>query len=39
MKLQQDKKLHNIVLADSTTIKIHRQGGGLKGSFKVEKEA
>ena len=39
IKLQQDKKLHmNIVLADSTTIKIHRHGGGLKGGFKVEGE-
>lgn len=34
MKLQQDKKLQmNIVLTDSTTIKIHRHGGGLKGEF------
>jgi len=40
MKLQQDKKLQmNIVLADSTTIKIHRHGGGLKGGSKVEAEA
>jgi transposase len=40
IKLQQDKKLHmNIVLADSTTIKIHRHGGGLKGGFKAEGEA
>jgi transposase len=39
MKLQQDKKLKmNIVLADSTTIKIHRHGGGLKGGSKVEGE-
>lgn len=39
MKLQQGKKLHmNIVLADSTTIKIHRQGGGLKGGTKAEEE-
>jgi transposase len=40
MRLQQSKKVHmNIVLADSTTIKIHRQGGGLKGGYKVEEEA
>ena len=40
IKLQQDKKLQmNIVLADSTTIKIHRHGGGLKGGSKVEAEA
>jgi len=39
MKLQQDKKMHmNVVLADSTTIKIHRQGGGLKGGTKVVEE-
>ncbi len=39
IKLQQDKKLHmNIVLADSTTIKIHRHGGGLKGGSKAEEE-
>jgi len=31
IRLQQDKKLKmNIVLADSTTIKIHRHGGGFK---------
>jgi len=40
IRLQQDKKLQmNIVLADSTTIKIHRHGGGLKGGFKAEGEA
>ena len=40
IKLQQDKKLQmNVVLADSTTIKIHRHGGGLKGGFKAEGEA
>ena len=39
IKLQQDKSLRmNIVLADSTTIKIHRHGGGLKGGFKAEGE-
>ena len=40
MKLQQDKKLQmNIVLSDSTTVKIHRHGGGLKGGSKVGVEA
>jgi len=40
MKLQQDKKLQmNIVLADSSTFKIHRHGGGLKGGSKAEEEA
>lgn len=39
IKLQQDKRLYmNIVLADSTTIKIHRHGGGLKGGSKAEEE-
>jgi transposase len=39
-KLQQNKKLKmNIVLADSTTIKIHRHGGGLKGGSKAGAEA
>lgn len=39
IKLQQTKKLRmNIVLADSTTIKIHRHGGGLKGGNKPEEE-
>jgi len=38
-KLQQDKKLHmNIVLADSTTIKMHRHGGGLKGGIRTKEE-
>lgn len=37
LKLQQDKKLQlNIVLADSTTIKMHRHGGGLKGGSKAK---
>ena len=32
MKLQQQKKLTmNVVLGDSTTMKIHRHGGGAKG--------
>jgi len=39
IKLQQDKKIQmNIVLADSTTIKVHRHGGGLKGGFKAQDE-
>lgn len=39
IKLLQNKKLRiNIVLADSTTIKIHRHGGGLKGGTKAEVE-
>jgi hypothetical protein len=28
----------NIILADCTTIKVHRHGGGLKGGFKVQDE-
>ncbi len=36
-KLQQDKLITmNVVLADSTTFKVHRHGGGLKGGFKVK---
>ena len=36
LKLQQDKKLTmNVVMADSTTFKMHRHGGGLKGGSKV----
>jgi transposase len=36
-KLQQDKKITmNIVMADSTTIKFHRHGGGLKGGSKAK---
>ena len=32
IKLQQQKKMKlNIVLADSTTFKVHRHGGGQKG--------
>lgn len=35
-KLQQDKKVTmNIVMADSTTFKVHRHGGGLKGGSKA----
>lgn len=38
-KLQQDKKITmNVVMADSTTIKFHRHGGGLKGGSKVRGE-
>jgi len=34
-KLQQDRRITmNVVLADSTTFKVHRHGGGLKGGFK-----
>ena len=37
LKLQQDKRATvDIIMADSTTFKIHRQGGGIKGGFKVE---
>jgi transposase len=36
LKLQQDRKITmNIVMADSTTIKVHRHGGGLKGGSKA----
>jgi len=36
-RLQQRKKLTmNIVLADSTTFKVHRHGGGQKGGTTVE---
>jgi len=32
MQLQKDKKVRmRIVLGDSTTFKVHRHGGGLKG--------
>lgn len=38
--LQQDKRITmNVVMADSTTIKLHRHGGGLKGGSKVRGEA
>jgi transposase len=34
--LQQHRRIRmNIVLVDSTTIKVHRHGGGLKGGFKA----
>ena len=40
ISLQQNKKLQlNIVLTDSTTVKFHRHGGGLKGGSKAEEEA
>lgn len=36
LKLQQDKKITmNIILADSSTFKVHRHGGGLKGGSKA----
>jgi transposase len=39
LKLQQDRKIKmNIILADSTTIKVHRHGGGLKGGFKAKEK-
>lgn len=28
----------NVVMADSTTMKVHRHGGGLKGGFKLREE-
>jgi transposase len=28
----------NVVMADSTTMKVHRHGGGLKGGFKLKEE-
>jgi len=37
LKLQQDKKATvDVVLVGSTTFKIHRQGGGVKGGFKAK---
>jgi putative transposase len=37
--LQQNKRLKmNVILADSTTFKVHRHGGGLKGGSKVRAE-
>lgn len=37
IKLQQDKKLvMNVVMADSTTVKVHRHGGGQKGGTALE---
>jgi transposase len=36
LQLQQHKKITlNIVLADSTTVKVHRHGGGLKGGSRA----
>jgi transposase len=38
-KLQQDRRITmNVVLADSTTFKVHRHGGGLKGGFKAKEQ-
>jgi transposase len=35
--LQKDKKLSlHVVMADSTTFKVHRHGGGLKGGSKAK---
>ncbi len=28
----------NVVMADSTTMKVHRHGGGLKGGFKLREK-
>ena len=37
LQLQQQKKITlNIVLGDSTTVKVHRHGGGLKGGSKAK---
>ena len=37
LQLQQDKKLTmRVVMADSTTIKVHRHGGGQKGGTALE---
>ena len=37
LKLQSNKKLTlHIVLGDSTTFKVHRHGGGLKGGSKLK---
>ena len=39
LTLQQNKKLTmNVLMIDSTTFKMHRQGGGLKGGSKAEEE-
>ena len=39
LELQQLKKITmNIVLVDSTTMKVHRHGGGLKGGFRVREK-
>lgn len=40
MILQKDKDIKmRLVMSDSTTIKYHRHGGGLKGGLKAEVEA
>jgi transposase len=40
MILQQGKKITmNIVISDSSTFKMHRHGGGLKGGSKVKAKA
>ncbi len=40
MTLQQTKQLTmDMVMSDSTSIPLHRHGGGLKGSNKVRVEA
>ena len=37
MVLQKDRKIKlRVVMADSTTIKLHRHGGGFKGGIRVE---
>jgi transposase len=39
-ELQRHKAITiNVVMADSTTIKMHRHGGGLKGGFKLKEGA
>ena len=39
LQLQQDRKITmSIILADSTSIKMHRHGGGLKGGSKARVE-
>ena len=36
MTLQKDRRITmNVVMADSTTIKMHRHGGGLKGGCRL----
>jgi transposase len=38
--LQRNKDITmNIVMSDSTTMKMHRHGGGLKGGFNLEEKA
>ena len=39
IKLQNDRLITmNIILADSTTVKVHRHGGGLKWGCKAKEE-